>query len=198
MFVTTTSEKGAVAERIGKELKHVSPGPRALRVFDAGMGDGTVLSHVMRHLHREFTHIPWLVVGKEISMEDVRMSLEKLPDRFFEHPETVFVATNLYYSEAPWLRPGSPRSAAGMRWHNVSLRGSTAHEFARQIHDLHDLLASDWQVTASPRTGNLMYAQPATLVIYREDREFILRSVIPQPGSVAGEYNLIIARRAAA
>ena len=43
------------------------------------------------------------LMGKEISLEDVRLSLEKLPDRFVEHPASVFVFTNMYYSEAPWL-----------------------------------------------------------------------------------------------
>ena len=78
MFVTTCSEKEAVAERVGMELRHVHPGDSALRVFDAGTGDGTLLSHVMRDLHRRFTHVPWLVVGKEISMEDVRLCLAKM------------------------------------------------------------------------------------------------------------------------
>ena len=49
--------------------------------------------------------MPFFIVGKEISLEDVRLSLEKLPDRFIEHPASVIVITNLYYAEAPWLRP---------------------------------------------------------------------------------------------
>ena len=59
------------------------------------MGDATVLGLLMRRLHRRFTHVPWRVVGKEISVEDVRHALGWLPDRFAEHPELVFVVTNL-------------------------------------------------------------------------------------------------------
>ena len=44
-------------------------------------------------------------VGKEISLEDVRLCLSKMADRLFEHPSTVLVFTNLFYNEAPWLRP---------------------------------------------------------------------------------------------
>ncbi|GIT25038.1 MAG: hypothetical protein CM1200mP41_10820 [Gammaproteobacteria bacterium] len=51
-------------------------------------------------MHRRFPPIPFLVVAKEISLEDVRLSLEKLPDRLVEHPSSVIVITNLYYSEA--------------------------------------------------------------------------------------------------
>ena len=34
-----------------------------------------------------------LAVAKEISLEDVRLGLEKMPDRFVEHPATVLVIT---------------------------------------------------------------------------------------------------------
>ena len=54
---------------------------------------------------------PFYVVGKEISLEDVRLTLEKLPDRFVEHPQTVVVLTNMNYGEAPWLRPLDRREA---------------------------------------------------------------------------------------
>ncbi|MEE8427706.1 MAG: hypothetical protein V3S15_10470, partial [Woeseiaceae bacterium] len=102
-FVTTCNEKWKVAERAIAELRHITPTPPALRVFDAGMGDGTLLSHVMRATHKRFPTVPLYVVGKEISLEDIRLSLEKLPDRFVEHPSSVVVFTNLYYAEAPWL-----------------------------------------------------------------------------------------------
>ena len=47
-FVNTCNEKAAVARRVVQELSNVRPCPPALRVFDAGMGDGTVLSRVMQ------------------------------------------------------------------------------------------------------------------------------------------------------
>ncbi len=95
LFVTTCSEKWAVGERVGQELAHITPRPPALRLFDAGMGDATVLTRVMRHIHRRFPAVPALIVAKEVSLEDVRLGLEKMADRFFEHPETVLVITNM-------------------------------------------------------------------------------------------------------
>ena len=47
LFVMTCGEKWAIAERVGLELEHLKPTPPALRLFDAGMGDGTVLSQVL-------------------------------------------------------------------------------------------------------------------------------------------------------
>ena len=46
------------------------------------MGDGTVLARIMRSAHRLFPTVPLLAVAKEISLEDVRLGLEKMPDRF--------------------------------------------------------------------------------------------------------------------
>ncbi|HEY8509549.1 MAG TPA: hypothetical protein VIL32_14385, partial [Steroidobacteraceae bacterium] len=102
-FVNTCNEKSAIARRAAQELTHIRPSPPALRLFDAGMGDATVLARLMRSVHRQFPTVPLLVVAKEISLEDVRLGLEKMPDRFHEHPATVLVITNLTYAEAPRL-----------------------------------------------------------------------------------------------
>src|SRR5216684_5406525 len=91
LFVHTCSEKWVVASRVGLELANIHPRPPAVRVFDAGMGDGTVLLRVLRATHDRFPHTPFYVVGKEISLEDVRLALQKMSDRFFEHPATVLV-----------------------------------------------------------------------------------------------------------
>ena len=104
LFVNTCSEKWVVASRVALELANIHPRPPALRLFDAGVGDGTVLLRVMRAMHDRFPHMPFYIVGKEISLEDVRLALQKMSDRFFEHPATVLVLTNLAYADAPWLR----------------------------------------------------------------------------------------------
>jgi hypothetical protein len=193
LFSTATNEKPVVAGRIGEELDRIGPGPSALRVLDAGMGDATVLAQLMRRLHQAFTHVPWLVVGKEISIEDVRLSLEKLADRFYEHPEMVFVVTNMYYREAPHLMPAREEGMADLSWRTVPLEGATAYEFSRQIRALYPTLVEDWAVRTSPKTGNPLYVRPSVLVLYRKDREFILDGVIPRPGPAQRRYDLIIA-----
>jgi len=68
LFVTTCSEKWVVAERVIMELENIRPRPPAVRIFDAGVGDGTVLARVMRSMHRRFPEFPFYVVGKEISL----------------------------------------------------------------------------------------------------------------------------------
>jgi hypothetical protein len=193
-FVTACNEKSAIARRAADELALLQPTPPAVRLFDAGMGDGTVIARLMRSAHRQFPTVPMCVVAKEISLEDVRLGLEKLPDRLFEHPATVFVVTNLNYSEAPSLMPRDEVAAGGgFNWQEVPLRGATADEYAQQIEDLGALLANGWQTTPSPKTGNPLVVRPSVLVLYREDHRFLLDAVIPGPGRTVGRYDLVLA-----
>jgi hypothetical protein len=193
LFVTTCSEKWVVAQRVGMELANIHPRPPALRLFDAGMGDGTVLSRTMRAMHARFPTMPFHIVGKEISLEDVRLVLEKMPDRLFEHPATVLVMTNMYYSEAPWLKPNSVNAATSLVWHELSLTGSTAHDFEQQITELGPFLAESWRAKVSRASGNPVYEKPVVLVIYREDHKFLLDQVRPRRGFTEAQYDLVIA-----
>ena len=193
LFVTTCGEKEVIARRVGMELNHIHPVPPAVRVFDAGMGDGTVLTRVMREMHRRFPAMPFYFVGKEISLEDVRLSLDKMADRLFEHPATVLVVTNMYYSEAPWLAPKSLPAATSLVWHEVALSGATAHEFGEQIAALEPFLAHNWQARHSPKSGNPVYDRPVALVLYRADFRFLLDEVIPRQGKACADYDLVIA-----
>ncbi len=193
LFVTTCSEKQVVAQRVGMELSNIHPRPPALRVFDAGMGDGTVLARTMRAMHTRFPTMPFYIVGKELSVEDVRLVLEKMPDRLYEHPAMVLVITNMFYSEAPWLKPKSVTSATSLVWHELSLAGNTAHEFEAQITELQPFLAEHWRARVSRSTGNPVYEKPVVLVIYRDDHKFLLDQVRPRRGFTNAEYDLVIA-----
>ncbi len=193
LFVTTCSEKWVIAQRVGMELGNIHPRPPALRVFDAGTGDGTVLARTMRAMHHRFPTMPFYIVAKEISLEDVRLVLEKMPDRLFEHPATVLVLTNMYYSEAPWLTPNSVTSATSLVWHELALRGDTAHDFETQITELRDFLAEHWRALVNRTSGNPVYEKPVVLAIYREDHKFLLDQVRPRRGLTRADYDLVIA-----
>jgi hypothetical protein len=193
LFVNTCSEKWVVANRVGLELANVHPRPPALRLFDAGIGDGTVLERVMRAMHNRFPHTPSYIVGKEISLEDVRLALQKMADRFYEHPATVLVLTNLAYADAPWLAVKSLSAASSLVWHEVPLAGDSAYRFEQQITDLAPFLAQNWKAGVSPKTGNPVYDRPVVLVLYREDHKFLLDPIIPRPGGTVANYDLVIA-----
>jgi len=193
LFVNTCSEKWVVGNRVSLELHNIHPRPPALRLFDAGVGDGTVLGRVMRSMHDRFPHTPFYVVGKEISLEDVRLTMQKMSDRFMEHPATVLVLTNLAYADAPWLAVKSLSAASSMVWHEVALTGSSSHSFEQQITDLVPFLDENWKAGVSPKTGNPVYERPVVLVVYREDHKFLLDPIIPKPGGTVANYDLVIA-----
>ena len=193
LFVNTCSEKDVVAQKIGMELANIDPTPPAIRVFDAGMGDGTITTRVMRELHWRFPTMPFYISGKEVSLEDVRLSLAKMADRLFEHPSTVLVLTNMYYSEAPWLTPKNEKIAKSVVWQEVPLSGNTAHDFDQQIKGLDNFLVQNWQARHSPKTGNPIYEKPSVLVLYREDYRFLLDEIIPEKGSARADFDLVIA-----
>jgi SAM-dependent methyltransferase len=193
MFVNTCGEKWVVADRVAAELEQIRPRPPALRVFDAGMGDGTVLARVMRAMHHKFEKYPFYIAGKEISLEDVRLTLEKMPDRFFEHPATVLALTNLPYAEAPWLTPRDPVETARVVWKQVALKGTTTAAFERQITELQGFLAENWRTTPSKKTGNPAYQRPVALILYREDCRFLLDSVLPRRGFPQADFDLVLA-----
>src|SRR4029077_3687337 len=90
------------------------------------------------------------MVDKEISLEDIRLTLQKVADRFVEHPATALVLTNLAYADAPWLAVKSLSAAPSLVWHEVPLTGTTASRFEAQITDLEPFLAENWKAGVSP------------------------------------------------
>ena len=147
----------------------------------------------MRQTHSLFPTVPLLAVAKEISLEDVRLGLEKMPDRFCEHPATVLVITNLNYADAPKLILRDTQLAAALNWQEVKLKGNSSHDYEDQIEDLSEALTYGWQTQPSPKTGNPTYRRPSVLVMYREDHKFLLDTVIPKPGRPPENYDLILA-----
>lgn len=194
LFVNTCNEKQVIAERIAMDVQHLSSSSAGLRVFDAGMGDGSVLTRLMRQLHDDFPETPFSILGKEISQEDLRISLEKMPDRFVEHPATVLTVTNMFYPEATDLRPKSTKKASNFNWKIIELEGRSSHQFDTQIRDLEPLIADWWRTERSIKTNNPIYATPSVLIFYRKDQEDLLTDIIPVKNHRGNyQYDLIIA-----
>ncbi len=192
MFVNSCTEKLEISKRLSKELNNFNPTPPSVRIFDAGIGDGTVLAGLMRAMHFKYPTMPFYVVAKEVSLEDVRIALNEMPDRLFEHPSTVLVLTNLYYAESPWLKTNSSVAANQFVWKDVALKGSSAHEFQSQINELSGFLSENWR-TKIGKAGNPVYERPVVLVLYREDHRFLLDPIIPRPGTAHADFDLIVA-----
>ena len=191
-FINTCNEKYAIAKRAGKEFQYLHPVPPALRMYDAGMGDATVLSDCMRDLHQRFPTVPLVVVAKEISMEDVRIGLDKMVDRFCEHPAMVLVLTNLNYADCR-LMPSDTASAAAMNWQEIRLEGNTSYGHKQQLESLHPMLAKGWETQTSKVSGNPLFKRPSVVVIYRQDHQILLDGVIPRAGVQNWHYDFVLA-----
>ena len=193
LFVTTTNEKTIIAEKISPIIKSIKPKKPALKIFDAGLGDGTLLMNVLRDCHRQFPTVPFYVSGKEISLEDVRLTIEKLPDRFVEHPNMIFVLTNLHYSEATLLKSNNLIKQKKSVLKKVALNGNSSHQFNTQLSNLDKLLEDTWQVERNIINGNTTYKQPSTIIIYRKDHEMVLDHIMPDMKGKRNYFDLIIA-----
>lgn len=193
LFINTCSEKWVVSERISQELDKIEPAQPGLRLFDAGIGDGTILARVMRQMHSRFRRMPFFIAGKEISLEDVRLFLEKIPDRLFEHPEMVVAITNISYAEAPWLTPKKPEARERVVWKEVALKGNTSAGYEKQLQDLAPFLAENWKTKVSAKTGSMIPETPTVLILYREDCKFVLDRIIPKQDAPCADYDLILA-----
>ena len=194
LFVTTTNEKNMIGDALKTIVHSLTPKFPSLKIFDAGMGDGSLLMNVMRQCHQKMPHIPFLISTKEISMEDVRLGLEKLPDRFIEHKNTVFVISNLNYTESTSLKSNNIIKQKKMNWKVVKLRGNSSLDFSNQLRKFNrNFLSKIWQIERNPKTGNPTYKEPSVIIIYRKDQEFTLKNIIPKKNQGKNNYDLIIA-----
>ena len=193
LFVTTTNEKNQIADAIRPHVDKIKPQKPGVKLFDAGMGDGSLLMNVMRQCHSANPTIPLLVSTKEISIEDVRLGLEKLPDRFVEHKNTVFVISNLHYAEAASLKSKNENKQKKINWNVIKLKGNTSIEFAGQLRKQNDFLEKKWNIEVNEKTGNPTYKEASVMVIYREDQEFNVNELIPTKSNSENKFDLIIA-----
>ena len=176
---------------MAQELRHVKPSPLVLGCLMVAWAVHHFDVHYARYAKYVSDHSIF-IVGKEISLEDVRLSIEKMVDRFHEHPHTVFVATNLYYYEVLGLSSRNT-SLAGLNWQEIELEGITTHEFDAQISNrMQPILSTGWRTRTSEKTGNPLYVKPSALVVYRKEHCFALDSVILRQRE-AKEFGLMMA-----
>jgi len=193
LFVTTTNEKNQIADAIRPHVNKIKPQKPGIKIFDAGMGDGSLLMNVMRQCHEAKPNVPLLVCTKEISIEDVRLGLEKLPDRFVEHKNTVFVISNLHYAEAANLKSKNEVKQKKINWNIIKLKGDTSLEFAQQLRKQNEFLEKKWNIEINKKSGNHTYKEPSVMVIYREDQEFNVNELIPTKKKSDNKFKVVVA-----
>ena len=74
-FIQNTGEKKSISEKIYPFISRLSQNKSYLRILDAGTGDGTIKANVIKSFHRYHPYTSLLITGKEISYEDLKLSL---------------------------------------------------------------------------------------------------------------------------
>ena len=68
--------------REGKGEKVAVRSRRRSMTYQEVVRESHQVANVLRDLHRRMPTVPFVVVGKEVSMEDTRLTLSTLPGRF--------------------------------------------------------------------------------------------------------------------
>ena len=71
-FIQNTSEKKAISLKLYPHIASMSQNKSYLRILDAGTGDGTIKSNVIKSFHKYHPYTSLLITGKEISYEDLK------------------------------------------------------------------------------------------------------------------------------
>ena len=66
-FIQNTGEKKAISEKIYSYITTLSENKSYLRILDAGTGDGTIFSNIIKSFHKYHPYASLLITGKEIT-----------------------------------------------------------------------------------------------------------------------------------
>ena len=176
-FIQNTGEKKAISEKIYPYIAGLSQNKSYLRILDAGTGDGTIKSNVIKSFHKYHPYTSLLITGKEISYEDLKNTLEKMPDRFAEHPNLLVTMTNVKFSELGLVESSTKIKDKKIKQFNLILDSDNSFDFNSQISGtlLGNFIKKNWGIEIDNR-GRTSYSNPCIIRIYRKDNEKHLKT----------------------
>ena len=190
-FVQNTNEKKIISKKVYPYIEKL-PKKKVTRFLDAGIGDGTITSNIIKKFHDVHPNSLLLITGKEISFEDVFNSLIKFPDRFVEHPKLAITLTNMKFAELGLLSPTNENLPIIKK--NIVLKGKNAYEFEQQLEKLDSFINKNWGFDIDDN-GRTAYVRPCLINIYREDCKELIEKNIPKTHK-KNEYDFILASQA--
>jgi len=195
-FIQNTGEKKAISEKIYSHIAGLSQNKSYLRVLDAGTGDGTICSNIIKSFHRYHPYTSLLLTGKEVSYEDLKNTLEKMPDRFVEHPNLLVTMSNVKFSELGMIESSNKIKDKRIKKFNLVLKSDNSFDFNSQISGslLGNFIKKNWGIEIDKK-GRTSYSNPCIIRIYREDNERHLEQFLNNDYK-NNMYDLIIASQA--
>ena len=195
-FIQNTGEKKAISEKIYSHIAGLSENKSYLRILDAGTGDGTIYSNIIKSFHKHHPYTSLLLTGKEISYEDLKNTLEKMPDRFVEHPNLMVTMTNVKFSELGLIESSNKIKDKKVKEFNLILKSNNSFDFNSQITGnlLGNFIKKNWgiEIDKKDRTS---YSSPCIIRVYREDNEKHIKKFLKNDYK-NNNYDLIIASQA--
>ena len=195
-FIQNTGEKKAISEKIYSHIASLSQNKSYLRVLDAGTGDGTIFSNIVKSFHRYHPYTSLLITGKEVSYEDLKNTLEKTPDRFVEHPNLLITMSNVKFSELGSIESSNKIKDKRVKKFNLVLKSDNSYDFNSQISaaKLGNFIKKNWGIEIDNK-GRTSYSSPCIIRIYREDNERHLKQFLGNDYK-NNKYDLIVASQA--
>ncbi len=190
-FINSTNEKSKIAFEIANYLKKIKIKGDAFKIFDAGTGDGTIISTLLSAVHDKFPEDPIIVVGKEISIDDINALLSYLGYRFFEHKNLVFCVTNVSYKDV------HEENFSECKFLKKELIGNSSFSFNQQLMSMSEVIKKNWELKEDSASTTLKPKQKSFLAIYRKDQKISLNHVIPKKlKDIPKLYDFVIASQA--
>ncbi len=195
-FIQNTGEKKAISKKIYPYIRNLTQNKSYLRILDAGTGDGTIKSNIIKSFHRYHPYTSLLITGKEISYEDLKNTLEKMPDRFVEHPNLLITMTNVKFSELGLIESSKKIKNKKIKEFNLVLKSDNSFDFNDQISgiSLSNFIKKYWGIEIDNK-GRTSYSNPCIIRIYRKDNERHLKQFLKNDYK-NNNYDLIIASQA--
>ena len=190
-FINSTNEKSKIAFEIATYLKKTKIKGDAFKIFDAGTGDGTIISTLLSAVHDKFPQDPIIVVGKEISIDDINALLSYLGYRFYEHKNLVFCITNVSYQDI------YNKNFDNCKFLKKELIGNSSFSFNQQLMGMSDVIKKNWELKEDSASTVLKPRQKSFMAIYRKDQKISLNHVIPKKlQDIPKLYDFVIASQA--
>ena len=195
-FIQNTGEKKAISLKLYPHIANMSKNKSYLRILDAGTGDGTIKSNVIKSFHKYHPYTSLLITGKEISYEDLKNTLDKMPDRFVEHPNLLVTMTNVKFSELGLIENSKKIKNKKVKEFNLVLNSNNSFDFNDQISGvtLGNFIKKNWGIEIDNKSRT-SYSNPCVIRIYRKDNEKHLKQFINNDYE-NNNYDLIIASQA--
>lgn len=195
-FIQNTEEKKAISEKLFSHVAGLSENRSYIRILDAGTGDGTIFSNIIKSFHKCHPYTSLLMSGKEISYEDLKNTLEKVPDRFVEHPNLLITMTNVKFSELGLIESSNTIQDKKVKEFNLILKSNNSFDFNSQITSnlLSNFIKKNWGIKIDNK-NKTSYSNPCIIRVYREDNKKHLEKFL-ENNYKNNNYDLIVASQA--